>query len=354
MVQTLHAAGIEVILDVVYNHTAEGNELGPTLAFRGIDNAAYYRLVPDDPPLLLDYTGCGNTLNMRHPRVLQLVMDSLRYWVLEMHVDGFRFDLASALARELHEVDRLGAFFDAAAPGPGARPGQADRRAVGPRRGRLPGRQLPRRAGPSGTTSTATRCARYWKGDGGLHRRVRTPPHRIERPLRPQRPAALREHQLRHRPRRLHAARPRQLQRQAQRGQRRGQPRRAQPQPVAGTAASKARPTIPRSSRCARGSSATCSRRCCSRRACRCCLPATSSAAPSGATTTPIARTTRSAGSTGISTPERPRAHGLRAAADRAAPRASRVPAPRFLPGPAPARPGGEGHRLAQARRRAR
>jgi isoamylase len=111
MVKTLHSAGIEVILDVVYNHTAEGNELGPTLAFRGIDNAAYYRLA-EPPRHYVDFTGCGNTLNMRHPRVLQLLMDSLRYWVSDMHVDGFRFDLASALARELHEVDRLGAFFD--------------------------------------------------------------------------------------------------------------------------------------------------------------------------------------------------------------------------------------------------
>jgi isoamylase len=112
MVKTLHSAGIEVILDVVYNHTAEGNHLGPTLSFRGIDNPAYYRLVPDDPRYYKDYTGTGNTLNMRHPRVLQLIMDSLRYWVLEMHVDGFRFDLAATLARELHEVDRLGAFLD--------------------------------------------------------------------------------------------------------------------------------------------------------------------------------------------------------------------------------------------------
>jgi isoamylase len=112
MVKTLHSAGIEVILDVVYNHTAEGNHLGPTLSFRGIDNPAYYRLVPDDPRYYIDYTGTGNTLNMRHPRVLQLIMDSLRYWVLEMHVDGFRFDLAATLARELHEVDRLGAFLD--------------------------------------------------------------------------------------------------------------------------------------------------------------------------------------------------------------------------------------------------
>ena len=112
MVKTLHSNGMEVILDVVYNHTAEGNQLGPTLCFRGIDNAAYYRLVGDNPRYYMDYTGCGNTLNLQQPRVLQLIMDSLRYWVLEMHVDGFRFDLASALARELHAVNRLGAFFD--------------------------------------------------------------------------------------------------------------------------------------------------------------------------------------------------------------------------------------------------
>ena len=112
MVRTLHGAGLEVILDVVYNHTAEGNHLGPTVCFRGIDNTAYYRSVEGQPRYYMDYTGCGNTLNMRHPRALQLLMDSLRYWVIEMHVDGFRFDLAAALARELHEVDRLGAFFD--------------------------------------------------------------------------------------------------------------------------------------------------------------------------------------------------------------------------------------------------
>jgi glycogen debranching enzyme GlgX len=112
LVKTLHEAGIEVILDVVYNHTAEGNHLGPMLSFKGIDNAAYYRLVGENRRYYMDYTGTGNTLNMRHPHVLQLLMDSLRYWVLEMHVDGFRFDLAATLARELHDVDRLSAFFD--------------------------------------------------------------------------------------------------------------------------------------------------------------------------------------------------------------------------------------------------
>jgi isoamylase len=112
MVKALHEAGIEVILDVVYNHTAEGDHRGPTLSFRGIDNAAYYRLSDEDRRYYVDYTGCGNSFNVRSPHALQLIMDSLRYWVLEAHVDGFRFDLASALARELHDVDRLSAFFD--------------------------------------------------------------------------------------------------------------------------------------------------------------------------------------------------------------------------------------------------
>ena len=112
MVKALHAAGLEVILDVVYNHTGEGNHLGPMLNLKGIDNRAYYRTVESDPRYYMDYTGTGNSLNMRHPHALMLVMDSLRYWVQEMHVDGFRFDLASTLARELYEVDRLSAFFD--------------------------------------------------------------------------------------------------------------------------------------------------------------------------------------------------------------------------------------------------
>src|SRR5581483_3159490 len=112
MVKALHRAGIEVILDVVYNHTAEGNHLGPMLSFKGVDNAAYYRLMPEDPRFYMDFTGTGNSLNPVQPSVLRLIMDSLRYFVGDCHVDGFRFDLAAALAREFHEVDRLSAFFD--------------------------------------------------------------------------------------------------------------------------------------------------------------------------------------------------------------------------------------------------
>ena len=223
MVRKLHSAGIEVILDVVYNHTAEGNHFGPTLSFRGIDNAAYYRLVPDNPRYYTDYTGCGNTLNMMHPRVLQLIMDSLRYWVLEMHVDGFRFDLAAALARELHDVDRLGAFFDIIHQDPVlsevkliAEPW--DLGEGGYQVGNF----------PIGWTewngSYRDSIRRYWKGDDGDHGRSRLPDHGIERSLRERRQTAVCERQLRHRPRRLHAAGSRELQRQAQRGQSRRQP----------------------------------------------------------------------------------------------------------------------------------
>ncbi|MBX7557475.1 glycogen debranching enzyme, partial [Streptomyces sp. tea 10] len=112
MVRALHQADIEVILDVVYNHTAEGNHMGPTLSMKGIDNTAYYRTVDDDQKFYMDYTGTGNSLNVRHPHSLQLIMDSLRYWVTEMHVDGFRFDLAATLAREFYDVDKLSTFFE--------------------------------------------------------------------------------------------------------------------------------------------------------------------------------------------------------------------------------------------------
>ena len=144
MVRAMHAAGLEVILDVVYNHTAEGNQMGPTLSMRGVDNAGYYRLA-EDGRYYMDFTGTGNTLNMTNPHVLQLIMDSLRYWVTEMHVDGFRFDLASTLARELFEVNRLGAFFDIIHQDPLLSSARGfDRRASGTwGRGATSGRQLP-------------------------------------------------------------------------------------------------------------------------------------------------------------------------------------------------------------------
>ena len=194
-----------MILDVVYNHTAEGSQLGPTLCFRGIDNAAYYRLQPDSPRHYQDFTGCGNTLNMQHPRVLQLVMDSLRYWVTEMHVDGFRFDLASALARELHAVDRLSAFFDILRQDPVlsrvkliAEPW--DLGAGGYQVGNFP-------VGWAEWNDKYRDTMRaYWKGDGGLigefAQRLTGSSDLYDR----SRPRALRQHQLRHRARRLHAA----------------------------------------------------------------------------------------------------------------------------------------------------
>ena len=230
MVKALHSAGIEVILDVVYNHTAEGNHLGPTLSFRGIDNAAYYRLVHDDPRYYMDYTGCGNTLNMLHPRVLQMIMDSLRYWITEMHVDGFRFDLAAALARELHEVDRLGAFFDIIHQDPVisqvkliAEPwdlGEGGYQ-VGTLPGRLDGMER----------QVSRRDPRLLERRGRPDRRSRLSRRRLERPVRARRPTPVCERQLRHRARRLHAARPRELQRQAQRGEQGREPRRRESQP---------------------------------------------------------------------------------------------------------------------------
>ena len=156
MVKALHAAGLEVILDVVYNHTAEGNHLGPMLAFRASTTPPTTGWCPRTPRFYMDFTGTGNSLNPLHPSVLRLIMDSLRYFVIDCHVDGFRFDLASALAREFFEVDRLSAFFDVDPPGPGALAGEADRRALGRRPGRLPGRQLPRAVVGVERRSTAT------------------------------------------------------------------------------------------------------------------------------------------------------------------------------------------------------
>jgi glycogen operon protein len=173
MVKCLHNAGIEVILDVVYNHTAEGNHDGPTLSFRGIDNLAYYRVVPGDPRHYMDFTGCGNTLNMVHPHSLQLLMDSLRYWVTEMHVDGFRFDLASALARELTDVDQLGAFFDTIYQDPTLAPAKLiaepwDLGEGGYQVGNFPLGWMEW----NGKFRDTVR--KFWKGDMGLHSEIAT------------------------------------------------------------------------------------------------------------------------------------------------------------------------------------
>lgn len=173
MVKALHRAGIEVILDVVYNHTAEGNERGPTLSFRGIDNRAYYRVVAGNERYYMDYTGCGNTLNMVHPHSLQILMDSLRYWVSEMHVDGFRFDLASALARELHEVDELGAFFDTIYQDPTIATTKLiaepwDLGDGGYQVGKFPVNWTEW----NGKYRDSVR--KYWKGDMGMHREIAT------------------------------------------------------------------------------------------------------------------------------------------------------------------------------------
>ena len=173
MVKDLHNAGIEVLLDVVYNHTAEGNHAGPTLSFRGVDNLAYYRVVPGDARHYMDYTGCGNTLNMVHPHSIQLLMDSLRYWVTEMHVDGFRFDLASALARELKDVDKLGAFFDTIYQDPTLAPAKLiaepwDLGEGGYQVGNFP----PGWMEWNGKYRDVVR--KYWKGDMGLHSEIAT------------------------------------------------------------------------------------------------------------------------------------------------------------------------------------
>ncbi len=231
MVRDLHEAGIEVILDVVYNHTAEGNHFGPTLSLRGIDNASYYRLVDQQPEYYMDYTGTGNTLNVRHPHTLQLIMDSLRYWVLEMHVDGFRFDLAATLAREFYDVDRLSAFFDLVQQDPIVSQVKliAEPWDVG-QGGYQVGNFPPLWTEWNGKYRDTVRD--FWRGEPAtlaeFASRISGSPDLYEHSSR--RPVA--SHQLRHRARRLHPARPRLVQREAQRGERRGQPGRRVAQPV--------------------------------------------------------------------------------------------------------------------------
>ena len=165
MIARLHDGGLEVILDVVYNHTAEGNELGPTLSFKGIDNESYYRLLPDKPRYYINDTGTGNTLNLSHPRVIQMVMDSLRYWVSEMRVDGFRFDLGTILAREPDGFKTESGFLKAVGQDPLLARGQADRGALGLRPGRLPGRRLSPGLGANGTTRFRDDVRDFWRGE---------------------------------------------------------------------------------------------------------------------------------------------------------------------------------------------
>ncbi len=230
MVKALHREGIEVILDVVYNHTAEGNHLGPMLSFKGVDNKSYYRLVPDDERFYMDFTGTGNSLNVVHPSTLRLIMDSLRYWVIECHVDGFRFDLASALARELYDVDRLSAFFDTIHQDPVLSQVKliAEPWDVGPG-GYQVGNFPVQWSEWNGIYRDVMRD--FWRGQAGVGDFAARLAG-FQRPVRAGRPQPVRLDQLHHRPRRLPARRSRRLQREAQRGEPGGQPRRDRRQPV--------------------------------------------------------------------------------------------------------------------------
>ncbi len=298
MVKALHREGIEVILDVVYNHTAEGNQLGPMLSFRGIDNPTYYKLVPDNLRYYMDYTGTGNSLNVRHPQVLKLIMDSLRYWVTEMHVDGFRFDLAATLARELHDVDRLAAFFDIIHQDPVisqvkliAEPWDVG--SGGYQVGNFPVLW----AEWNGKYRDTVR--RYWKGDEGqlsdLGYRLTGSSDLYQHDGR--RPYASINFVTAHDGFTLEDL--------VSYNDKHNRPtaktiRTAPTITTPGTWASRDQPTIQKSCRRANARSAICWQRCCCRKASRCCAAETRLDALSTATTTPIARTTRSVGTTGI------------------------------------------------------
>ena len=255
MVKALHSAGIEVILDVVYNHTAEGNHLGPMLSFKGVDNESYYRLMPDDPRFYMDFTGTGNSLNPVHPSVLRLIMDSLRYFVIDCHVDGFRFDLASALAREFYEVDRLSAFFDTIHQDPVLSQVKliAEPWDVGPG-GYQVGNFPVLWAEWNGLYRDTMRD--FWRAQANVAA-VRLALHRLERPL-PATTAASRSRRSTSSPRTT-ASRCATSSRTTRSTTRRtARTTRTAPTTTArGTTASKGRPTIRRSTRCARGSSAT-------------------------------------------------------------------------------------------------
>ena len=221
--------------------------MGPTMSFRGIDNASYY-VLGDDPRYTFDTTGTGNSLNLKNGRVLQMVMDSLRYWVEDCHVDGFRFDLASTLGRDLRRLRPRFGVFGGHAPGSRPEPGQAHRRAPGTRGREATSSATTRPAGPSGTTSTSRRDARVLEGRAGPGARARRQPPGLLAALRAPRPAALGLGQLRHRARRLHPRRHGLLRAEAQRGQRRGQHGRplAQSQPQLGRRGADRRPRHPR------------------------------------------------------------------------------------------------------------
>ena len=349
MVKRLHDAGIEVILDVVYNHTAEGNHLGPTLSFRGIDNATYYRLRPDNPRLYVDDTGCGNTLNLSHPRVLQLVIDSLRYWVEEMHVDGFRFDLATTLGRE----DARLRSRTAASSTPSGRTRCwrgvkliAEPWDLGPG-GYQVGNFPPGWAEWNDRYRDAVR--QLLAGRRGACCRARRAPDRLGRPVRAPRPARLGQRQLRHRARRLHAARPRLLQRQAQRGERRGQPRRPRRQLLSWNCGVEGPTDDPAIMALRERQKRNLLATLLLSQGTPMLLGGDEIGRTQAATTTPTARTTRSAGSTGSGIAEDgPGPDRVRAPADRAAQGASGAP-----PHPLPARPRAlagrrQGHHLVQ------
>ena len=298
MVKALHAAGIEVILDVVYNHTAEGNHLGPMLSFKGVDNQSYYRLMPDDPRFYMDFTGTGNSLNPVHPSVLRLIMDSLRYWVDECHVDGFRFDLASALAREFYDVDRLASFFDVIHQDPVLSQVKliAEPWDVGPggyQVGNFPVlwsewngiyRDMMRDfwRGEAAVDAFASR----FTGSSDLYESDGRRPFASINFITAHDGFTLRDlvsYNDKHNEANLEDNRD------------------GTDDNRSWNWASRGRPTTRRSTSCASASSATSSPRCSCRRARRCCSAATRWAAPRTATTTPGARTTRSPGSTGMS-----------------------------------------------------
>jgi glycogen operon protein len=279
---------------VVYNHTAEGNRNGPTLSFRGIDNLAYYRLVPDDPRFYMDFTGTGNTMNLLHPRTLQLVMDSLRYWVTEMRVDGFRFDLASTLARDEKGVNKLHAFFEIIHQDPVLSQVKliAEPWDVG-EGGYQVGNFPILWAEWNGKYRDAMRS--FWKGDEGkigeLAYRLTGSPDLYMHNGR--RPYASINFIIAHDGFTLNDLVSYNDKHNEANGENNED---GDNNNHSGITARKARPTIPRSTPCGAGNGAICSRRCSSRKACRCCARATNGRGRSRATTTPTARTTRSAG----------------------------------------------------------